>query len=407
MAASRPISELAPGDVITQLQQEVSHDSGPKQKSGKDLEQAVRAKIDSFHMEVFQHTQTETTKRWTYESEVKRPYYHVTELDEPQLLNWKKYLDFEEAEGDYTRTKFLYERCLVTAANYEEFWLRYARWMLAQENKQEEVRNIYQRASCIYVPISSPMVRLYYAHFEEAEGRSDVAAAIHEAILMNIPNHVETIKSLVNVHRRQYGFASAVQVLQKYLNSHECDVYTRGAMVSEWARLIWKVLGDADEARKVYQSNQQSYLDCRTFWNDWLEFEMQQPTSEEQEPARYAQVKAVFDEIRSKSRLPPDSVRELSELYFVFLRERGGKDAMKEYMKFDREINGPIGVTTGVKEEVGMEGVITQGRPMLQNGNQGAETNGPGTRHGGASQTKHRQRLPPNGNPTARVTSEV
>lgn len=370
MAANRPLAELAPPPTIEQFRQEVLAEAGPKQKSERDMDQDLRARIDNLHLENFHRTQAETTKRWTYEAEVKRPYYHVTELDEPQLSNWRKYLDFEEAEGDYTRAKFLYERCLVTAANYEEFWLRYARWMLGQAGaKQEEVRNIYQRASCTYVPMARATVRLFYAQFEESQDRADVAVAIHEAILMNLPNHIETIVSLANVHRRQYGLDSAIEVLMKYIGNPECTLHTRGALVSEWARTLWKIKGSAEEARNVYQSNEQAYLDCRAFCVSWLEFEMQQPTSEGAlEATNYKRVKAVFDSIRKKSGLDPNLIKEISMMYFAYLSERGGKDAMKEFMQLDRMINGPLSVAGTVEESM----IESVGEPkvVVQNGHE-------------------------------------
>lgn len=340
LAKSRPLTETAPMEIITKYRDEVLRESGPKQKNERELEQELRNKINAFHMEVFQRTQTETTKRWTYESEVKRPYYHVTELDEGQLSNWRRYLDFEQAEGSYVRTKFLYERCVVTAADYEEFWLRYARWMMAQEGKEEEVRNIYQRASCVFVPISQPAVRSYYAQFEESQGRPEVAIAVYEAILMHMPSHTESIISLANVHRRQHGLQVAIDLLKTYVEHPECTIITRGTLVSEWARLAWRVSGKSDDARKVYESNKKQYSDCGPFWIAWLKFELQLPTSEAGEPACYKRIKSVFDQIR-QSRLPPDVVQDLAGRYFAYLAERGGKDAMVEYMQLDKEISGP------------------------------------------------------------------
>ena len=149
LAQSRPLVELAPAEIMAQFRTELEAASAtvaPGAKAEAEIERDLRLRIDTYHLEIFSKTQTETTKRWTFESEIKRPYFHVTELDESQLTNWKKYLDFEESEGEYARIQFLYERCLVTCAHYDEFWLRYARWMAAQVGKEEEVRIIYQRA---------------------------------------------------------------------------------------------------------------------------------------------------------------------------------------------------------------------------------------------------------------------
>ncbi|KAG9547262.1 putative mRNA splicing protein, partial [Aureobasidium melanogenum] len=125
LAASRPLTELAPTNLLSQFNVELEPEF--KGKSQIEAERAMRARLDTYHLEIFHKTQTETTKRWTYEQEIKRPYFHVTELDEAQLENWSKYLDFEETEADYTRIAFLYERCVVTCAHYDEFWQRYAR----------------------------------------------------------------------------------------------------------------------------------------------------------------------------------------------------------------------------------------------------------------------------------------
>ncbi|KAF7133582.1 hypothetical protein CNMCM5793_004711 [Aspergillus hiratsukae] len=347
LAQTRSLSELAPAETLSRFRAELEEAAAqvpPGAKAEAEIERDLRLRVDAYHLEIFSKTQTETTKRWTYESEIKRPYFHVTELDEGQLTNWKKYLDFEEAEGSYPRIQFLYERCLVTCAHYDEFWQRYARWMAAQSGKEEEVRNIYQRASCFYVPIANPATRLQYAYFEEMSGRVDVAKDIHDAILITLPNHVETIISLANMSRRHGGLEAAIEVYKNQLDSPQCDLATKAALVAEWARLLWKIKGSAEDARQVFQKNQQYYLDSRPFWHNYLTFELDQPTSAATESVQYERIKQVVDDIRSKSALSPDVVRELVQIYMVYLLERGTKDAAKEYMTLDREVHGPASV---------------------------------------------------------------
>lgn len=349
LAQMRPLAELAPPEILAQFRAEIEAASAqmpPGAKAEAEIERDVRLRVDNYHLEIFSKTQTETTKRWTYESEIKRPYFHVTELDEGQLNNWKKYLDFEEIEGDYSRTQFLYERCLVTCAHYDEFWQRYARWMAAQPGKQEEVRNIYQRASCFYVPIANPATRLQYAYFEEMTGRVDVAKDIHAGILITLPNHVETIVSLANLSRRHGGLEAAIEVYKQQLDSAECDLATKAALVAEWARLLWKIKGSPEDARQVFQTNQQYYPDSRPFWSSYLSFELEQPTSAATEPAQYERIKKVIEDVRSKSALSINDVKELVQIYMVYLLERGTQDAAKEYMTLDREVHGPSSVAS-------------------------------------------------------------
>ncbi|KAL8855528.1 MAG: hypothetical protein Q9178_007848 [Gyalolechia marmorata] len=404
LAQHRPLPELLPADMLSQFRSEIENEGPTTVQAGAqqvkadrgelEIEREMRTRIDNFHLEIFARTQTETTKRWTYESEIKRPYFHVTELDESQMVNWRKYLDFEEVEGDYSRTQFLYERCLVTCAYYDEFWLRYARWMLAQPNKEEEVRNIYQRASMLYVPISRPSVRLQYAYFEEMCDRIELAKDIHQAILVNLPGHIETIVSLANLSRRHGGLEAAIEVYKAQIESPlQCDHYAKAALCAEWARLLWKIKGSVDEARKVFQQNAHWYLDSRPFWISYLFFELEQPTSAENESAQYKHIKQVHDDIRRKSQLPPLTIKDLSHYYMAYLLERGTKGTAKEYMTLDREINGPFSVQTTMKQKLAEDGreASTQRRLMMENGHPGVEVDEAAIRRGENPYTKYYQ----------------
>lgn len=79
----------------------------------KSFEAALKEKMDAQTAAVYKSTQEGTNKRWVYEAEIKRSYFHVKPLDRPQLQNWSKYLDFEEVQNDTNRIRALYERCLV------------------------------------------------------------------------------------------------------------------------------------------------------------------------------------------------------------------------------------------------------------------------------------------------------
>lgn len=344
LSHTRPLLELISEDVLAQYRAEVEAETIQFgiQKTELEVERDIRTKIDALFYQVFQQTQTETTKRWTYEAEIKRPYFHVTELEHPQLANWRRYLDFEEAEGDYGRIVFLYERCLVTCAFYDEFWFRYARWMLSQEGKDEETRIIYLRATTLFVPISRPGIRLQFALFEEMCGRIDVARDIHAAVMTALPDSVETIVSWAHLQRRQVGFAAAIDLLKGQIDATTTDIFTKAALVTEWAFLLWKVKGAVDEARMVFLKNVQWYADSRHFWQKWLEFEIEQPTSVEQEAHHGDLIRNVFVELRTKSRLSNAAVQELGQMYLAYLQQRGGKDAMKEFLTVDSQLFGYV-----------------------------------------------------------------
>ncbi|KAH0427912.1 mRNA splicing protein [Colletotrichum camelliae] len=364
LSHSRPVTELVPAETLDRFKAEVEAEAAQYagvQRTELEVERDLRAKIDAMYYEYFTQTQNETNKRWTYESEVKRPYFHVTELENPQLVNWRKYLDFEESEGNSTRTVFLYERCLVTCAFYDEFWFRYARWMSAQEDKEEEVRIIYQRAATLFVPISRPGIRLQWAYFEESCGRIDIARDIHAAILMGLPDCIEAITSWAHLQRRQSGLDAAIEVFKAQIDSPQVDIFTKAALVTEWASFLWKVKGSTEEARNVFLKNVQWYADSRVFWDRWLEFELQQATSTEVEEQHAERVKQIFDELRSKSRLSASTKQDLYHIYLSYLQQRGGKDAMKQFLAIDREIYGPGSISVLAKAKSGKENGVGGG----------------------------------------------
>lgn len=340
LAQTRPVTELVPADLLNQFRNDVMMDPASSGKSEMETDRDLRTRIDAYHLEIFQKTQTETSKRWTYEQEIKRPYFHVTELDEAQLANWRKYLDFEEVQGGFERASFLYERCLVTCAYEEEFWLRYARWMHAQEGHEEEVRNIYMRASCLYVPIARPTVRLQYALFEEMTGRIDIAHAIHEAILFNIPGHIQTVISWANLAKRQDGLDAAIKVYQEQIESPAANENAKGAFVAQWAQLLWKSKGAVDEARQLFQTNAQTYLGVRRFWSGYLNFEIAQPITEATQKEQSDRIREVHSTIAQKTKLPSQAIQGLTQDYVIYLLGNGGKDAAKEILHLDRASNG-------------------------------------------------------------------
>ncbi|KAL2889749.1 Pre-mRNA-processing factor 39 [Ceratocystis lukuohia] len=352
----RPVKDLVSEENLIRFKKEVASEHaayGGAPKSELEIERDIRGKIDIMYYEIFTRTQSETTKRWAFESEIKRPYFHVTELDNSQLVNWNKYLDFEESEGSNSRIIFLYERCLVACAHYDEFWFRYVRWMSSLPEKEEDMRNIYLRACTIHVPISRPGIRIQFAYFEESQGRIDVARAIHEAILMKLPECVEAVISWAQLERRQGSLDDAIQIFKTQIDSPQVDIFIKGALVAEWAFLLWKVKGSVAEARETFVTNMQWYVDSRIFWEKWIEFELEQPTTPETEAEQSKRIKQVFDNLRTKSRLSTGLKRAFTLRYLTYLQYRGGKDAMQQFLVVDREFFGPASVAVASRARSG------------------------------------------------------
>lgn len=338
LLGSRPIEELVEPEILETLKNATQlENQGQPEKAPLEIERQLRQKIHQYYYDLYTHTQQEVQSRWNFEQAIKRAYFHVTELEDAELDNWRKYLDFEEKQGEFHRVSFLYERCLVACALYEEFWLRYARWMFSQ-GREEDTRIIYMRASCIFVPISAPAIRLNWARFEEKLERISVARDIHTAILEQAPDHVETIISLAGVARRHEGNDAAVRLLDEYIGQHNSQI--GGILASEQARILWQCKGAVDEARQVFKDKHDKFLDSRDFWFKYLEFEVGQPSPNQEES--HKRVKGVHEMMRTKGRFSFETLKELSQCYMEYLLNRGGKEVAEEYMMLDKEVNGYV-----------------------------------------------------------------
>lgn len=170
-----------------------------------------------------------------------------------------------------------------------------------------------------------------------------MSRAIYDALLDALPGSIEAIVAYASFERRQSGLAAAIAIFRQQIESDKCDIYAKGALTAEWARLLWKVKGSVEEARQVFKENSEWYKDSRYFWVNWLNFEMEQPTQEgEKEGENYERIKEVVKLIREKSCLPPLTIKDLCHVYMVYLMERGGKDAAKEFLWLDKEVNGSV-----------------------------------------------------------------
>ncbi|KAF2016012.1 hypothetical protein BU24DRAFT_346131 [Aaosphaeria arxii CBS 175.79] len=345
----QPVEELVEPEVLVKMTSDVrSEEPGLPEL---EVERSLRTKIDAHYYQAYTLVQNESTKRWTFESNIKRGYFHVTEVEEADLANWRKYLEFEESEGDFKRVAFLYERCLVSCALYDEFWLRYARWMFGQskgdefcEKRDEDTRLIYMRASCIFVPIDRPTIRLHWARFEEKLERTQVARDIHSAILDQVPNHVETLVSFAGLERRQTGNEAAIELLGTYIEQRDIEISSQ--LLAEQARILWQCSNDAARARQLFKDNYEKFVSSQAFWINYLKFEISQPFQGEDEA--HTRIKAVHDLMRSKAQLSPEALKDLSSYYMEYLLDRGGKEAAHEYMLLDRGVNGYVASTPDV-----------------------------------------------------------
>ncbi|KAF9352212.1 hypothetical protein BGX34_000124 [Mortierella sp. NVP85] len=342
LMASHPVKELISEEqyesykaqlVASKIaQQDQDAESTSEEQIVEPQEPEIRQLILDTCAQVHARTAEETNKRWPFEAEIKRPYFHVKPMDLPQLANWRRYLDFEEAEGDVERIRVLYERCLVTCALYEEFWLRYGTWARSQSNL-ENLRDIYSRAAQM-VPPSNPSSRLTLALVEEEQGSIDTARQQYQTVLQHLPGHIDTIVRFANFERRATpnDLTAAESVYVSQLGQENVDETTQTAIVTLYAKFLWQTKKDVERAREIFKTGEGKF-DSRFYFSTYLQFEMDQPGEDFER-----RVSSVFEQVRY-SGLPEAIKNDFGQMYLDFVMEFGSSAA--RYNQLEADIKAP------------------------------------------------------------------
>jgi pre-mRNA-processing factor 39 len=248
------------------------------------------------------------------------------------------------------------------------------RWLEGVGKRDEDIRYALQRASTTFVPVVRPAIRYHYSIWEESKGRIAVARAILKSLTIKMPQLVSTYVYLAHLERRVNGFEAGIASIKDSLASGKLDIYTSGALVAEWAKMIWRVKGDISEARNIFDSHADEYLDSKYFWIDYFKFELQQPLDTTDPEITHNRVANVYKQINERARLPPLTVRDITEEYMQYLLDRR-TGLVDQYILLDRETNGPFIVQTQRKRRLADDGNVesVNKRIRLTNGHPGVE----------------------------------
>lgn len=191
-------------------------------------------------------------KRWSFEEGIKRPYFHVKQLERIQLKNWKEYLDFEIEQGDRKRILVLFERCLIACALYEEFWLKLIRYLeLNRDDPEFETRSrdVFKRA-CETHHTDKPSLLMMWAAFEETHGDYEKASEILQRLDKLHPNLLQVAYFRINLERRRGNMEKCVQLYEQHISSSKNKNITASLSI-KFARFLCKHNKDFDGAMKV------------------------------------------------------------------------------------------------------------------------------------------------------------
>lgn len=216
---------------------------------------AIRKIIISKRKKINKATVEMINKRWSFEEGIKRPYFHVKQLERIQLKNWKEYLDFEIEQGDRKRVLVLFERCLIACALYEEFWFKLIRYLEVNRDDpefEERARDVFERACIIHHP-DKPSLLMMWAAFEETHANYEKASEILQKLDALHPNLLQVAYFRINLERRRGNFANSVQLYEQYIASSKNKNITASLCI-KYARFLNKIKKDFDGAMKVLKN---------------------------------------------------------------------------------------------------------------------------------------------------------
>ncbi|CAI5730427.1 unnamed protein product [Hyaloperonospora brassicae] len=243
--------------------------------SGEELmdEGLLRVKIVNVVEAVKNKTMEDIYRRQAFEAGIDRSYFHVTPVAESAMKNWHSYLDFEEASGNDARCQTLYERCLISCANYEEIWLRYVQWN-EKIHGFESADAVFQRAVTIFLKYRAS-THLEYASFLEAHNKLQEAQDVYMKVLSDVaPKLVEAFLRYCNFERRRGDVETAKTWFERGMDAVENEAEAYAYVATSYATFLQKSVGDAASARAVFDRAVQKHDGSVLLWLNFIHFEI-------------------------------------------------------------------------------------------------------------------------------------
>jgi len=197
----------------------------------------LRVEIIDVWYNVHKQTATEFECRKVFEENIRRPHFHVNELESAQIINWENYIKFERRVGDQERIIFLYERCLIACVFVERFWLNYLDYLsFVNFDATILLSDVFKR-SLFHHP-KSLQLNLKYFDFCETQGWIEIAVETIRRLENIYPESKEIVIKLLNLARRTQD--GALKILFKhYLSCSRLKSFASYIAI-RYARFVWK-----------------------------------------------------------------------------------------------------------------------------------------------------------------------
>lgn len=276
-----------------------------------ELELAKKRVLDKA-LALYEHTVIEANKRKSFESGIKRSFFHAKPLDDEQLQNWRLYLEFEEQEGDPTLITLLYERCVVPACLYAEFWCRYAQYMERVQGI-DAARALYQKANSKFL-FRRPDLFLSQGYFEEVIGNLDEARRLYMHVYQTIqPGLLSALLKHLNLERRQGRLDQVQKLYAEALLVARGNTQALAHLAVHYARFQHQLLLDLPAAIHTLETH--LHTDNKQLYLAYVQYLRLMPAN----PTRNESIRAAYERALV-SQMAKDHKMELWLSYVEFMR---------------------------------------------------------------------------------------
>jgi pre-mRNA-processing factor 39 len=329
-ALGRPVADLLTPDELAALA--AARQPGQEEQADQNARKAMMEAREKR----YQATVAESNLRKGFEQIVlKRPYFHVKPMADVYLVNWRKYLEWEESRpNNHARIVKLYERCLVAACLYLEFWTMYVAY-LERTGSTDEARDVLRRGATVFHK-RRPELYLQWAFFEEAHGSPDKAREAYTKLLERLPGHVEGVVRFAAFERRQGQLDEATQVYQRGIAQVAATDPKANAFLTQHLCRHLAAAGKDLEARVTFLRAVAEHGSLKLVWDAAIAFEMMfvrgpEKNAEAEQRVHDLYVRAIFDAPLSEA-----DKRELWDRWAEFAADWGSD--IDKFREIDNKI---------------------------------------------------------------------
>lgn len=210
-----------------------------------------------------------------FESNVQRRYFQATPLDNGELKNWHEYIDFIEKQDDFDWALKLYERCLISCANYPEFWIRYVDFMETKGGRELAMFAL-ERATKGFSK-NVPEIHLFTARYMEQIGDPDGARASFPPINTDWDScFIQYVTNRANMEKRLGNCSAACDIYRRAINMavKEQKLQCIPMLYIGYYRLRHMITASVEAARDVIIDGIKRFPGCRLLYEELIRFAM-------------------------------------------------------------------------------------------------------------------------------------